>query len=240
MGGTVTIVIKESEEKIHKMARWTNSFPHFIKHPKFFTKDLGHLQDYLRPWQGMMDDYQQNKDTGKFVHNMTDLYAPQSGLIAPTEYGIIYIDWVANKIISCQGYSGVSNLHMISVVMAHDQLKYNLDWQEELNAYQELHRLGRVKVDPESNGGKISKEVLKLNLSTDFVGDVVKLQQKQKNHFALGGVCFNLAMRPFEVFDFMDTKANFKKAKKLINELTPLSPEENKVWAQYFKDRYED
>jgi hypothetical protein len=243
MGGTVTIIVKENEQTIHKMARWTNSFPQFIKNPKFFTKDPEHLKDYLKPWQDMMTDYEANKATGQFSHNMTDVYAPQSGLIAPTEYGIIYIDYVAHKIISCQGYSSISNLHMISILMAHDQLRHNLDWQADLDAYQELHRQGRLKIDPKTSRFKnkaLAKEVLKLDTSTDLVGDVLKLKAQHKDIFELGVITFKLATRPFEVFDFMDSKANFLKAKKMINELTPLNQAEKQIWAQYLKDRYDE
>jgi hypothetical protein len=39
MGGTIGVIIREEDGKVHKMARWTNNLPYFTRNMKFINKD---------------------------------------------------------------------------------------------------------------------------------------------------------------------------------------------------------
>jgi hypothetical protein len=111
MGGSITVIIREEDGKIHKMCRWTNSLPYFTKDLNFINKDKKHLKDYLKVFYSMENDYKRvQKKGGNYRFQMTDCYIPYSGYIAPIEYGLVLIDYQTEQIISCQGYSSLNTI----------------------------------------------------------------------------------------------------------------------------------
>lgn len=110
MGGNIGFIIKKEDGEQIGMSRWTNIIPHFFKDPNLYlgnTKEW--FADFAKEWLKMKEDYEKNKDTGKFALNMTPVYFPHETK-SPDEYGIIAVDFQNKKIYSSQDYSGVGNL----------------------------------------------------------------------------------------------------------------------------------
>lgn len=104
MGGSIAVTIREVNGAEHRMCRWTNATPNFVKSFKTWKHDSRHIEDYVRTWREMREDWETHRDTGKFVHPMTEVYA-QHPYLAPCEYGLLIVDHQSNSILSCQGYT---------------------------------------------------------------------------------------------------------------------------------------
>jgi Lhr-like helicase len=111
MGGTISITLRTVDGKEYRMQRRINTFPSFLNNLKFINEDPTHIQDYLKAWLDMKEDY----ESGKLQLNMTSMYFPSCGLI-PDEYGIIVIDMQKKEIIDCfQRYSTIGELFVCSM-----------------------------------------------------------------------------------------------------------------------------
>lgn len=89
MGGLVKTVIKTQNGELLSAVINTDGISTLMWHRAFRAKDVEAIQPVL-----------------KFL-DKDDL----DGSFAPYEYGIIYVDWQADKIISCQGYTNLLNAY---------------------------------------------------------------------------------------------------------------------------------
>lgn len=48
MGGTIRVILREEDGKLHNMLRWTNSFPAFFKSTKFIFLYIYRKQEYMK------------------------------------------------------------------------------------------------------------------------------------------------------------------------------------------------
>jgi len=110
MGGCVGVTIRKADGTEVRMCRWTNGLPDFITNVAFVEQDEAHLDSYLQTWADFQADYAANKDTGKYAHNMSDIYAPYP-FLAPIEYGLVLIDYQTKQVLSKQGYTAVGHFH---------------------------------------------------------------------------------------------------------------------------------
>lgn len=90
MGGCITVVCRMPDGTTHSLLRHTGQLPYRIHDPRFFKKDESWLQEYIdeKPYLYEKED---------------DFFQPA----APTEYGIVVIDWKNNKIISANHYFNI-------------------------------------------------------------------------------------------------------------------------------------
>ncbi|GAG29822.1 unnamed protein product, partial [marine sediment metagenome] len=114
MGGTTSVTLRKPDGEEFRMTRWTNSMPWGICNPRMFNKDESHMDDYLKQWLDMKEDYEKNVKTGKFELEMTDCYFPSEGL-APCGYGLTVVDHVNNIILDMQGYTSFHTMNVASV-----------------------------------------------------------------------------------------------------------------------------
>lgn len=109
-GGNVGVIIKKTNGEQVGMNRWTNIMPHFFKDINLYLGNTEQwYKDFSEQWLIMQEDYEKNKDTGNFQHNMTSVYFPHDCL-SPEEYGIIAVDFKNKKIYSSQDYCNIGNL----------------------------------------------------------------------------------------------------------------------------------
>lgn len=240
MGGVVTVIIK-NKEKIHKMARWTNSLPFFVKHQNFFSKDQNHLESYLNEWNKMQEDFEENKDTKKFKYPMTDLYIPQSGFIAPTEYGIVFIDYDKNLLLSCQGYTDLSTYHLTSALLTYQQSQRgDKDWQEEFEAFLKLKsRFKEFYAYDKDGNKKLSKYNYLIN-SKNLKQDFAILDKQKNNSPEFFSTMIKLDLSPFTFKIFQDNQEGFLEIYQEIKNLLTLTSQEERLWQEYLKNRFED
>ena len=103
MGGTISVTIIEQNGDMHKMQRWTNNVPAFIKNVKFITKDSDYVKAYLDRWLPLKSDWEKNGPDGPFEYEGTTDFFPSTGM-TPDEYGILVIDFQKDKIYAIQDY----------------------------------------------------------------------------------------------------------------------------------------
>lgn len=240
MGGVVTVIIK-NKEKIHKMARWTNSLPFFVKHQDFFSKNEKHLKNYLKEWETMQADFDKNQTTKNFKFPMTDLYIPQSGVIAPTEYGIVFIDYDKNLLLSCQGYTDLSTYHLTSALLTYQQAKRgDKDWQEEFKSFLALQSRFKEFYAYDKNGKKKLSKYNYLINSKNLKEDFAILDKQNPNSPEFFSTMIKLDLDPFTFKIFNDEKEGFLEIYQEIKTLVNLTSKEEKLWQEYLKDRFEE
>lgn len=236
MGGTVSVIIREEDGKVHKMARWTNSLPYFIKNMKFINKDKEYLNNYLKAFYDMKSDYEKNKESGNFQFNMTDVYIPDSGYISPIEYGIVVIDYQTSKIVHCQGYSSLDLLFMSEVD------KIYRETEDDRICIQEIIDNKRIKslrgfYDKEAGLHEFPVEYKTINGQMEVV-----LSGGLKKDDVLYPHGYTLDISPWEVIRFEDNnKIEFLKTKEKIKELGfEITEEDEKNWEEFINYRFKE
>ena len=91
MGGTISVIIKKDDKNIFKMKRWTNSFPSLFKNVNFLNKSETHINNYLKRWNEMNEDYEANKSSGKFEYPMTPVYIDGKNLMLLLNMGLFLL-----------------------------------------------------------------------------------------------------------------------------------------------------
>jgi len=125
MGGSIAVTARRANGETVRMCRWTNSLPYFFQDARWLDGDETHLDEYLKQWYVMRDDYERNNPGPKpddddaadawrkwsdaFEHNMTSVYAPYP-FLAPHGYGLVVIDYQTQTVLSMQGYSALTEV----------------------------------------------------------------------------------------------------------------------------------
>lgn len=224
MGGTVAVTVRLESGEEHRMHRWTNSMPWFFNSVKFFQKDSSHIAEYMKQWEEMRDDWNTNRKSKKFKHNMTECYAPYPATLAPCSYGIVVFDFMKNAVVSCQGYTSFTNSHISSRWFDNDAC----------NAQVELFKAGRVKkIHALGENGEFE---LPIPASVKEFEDEFFTEKKVNSKHRMTWLEYDT--KPFVIHDFEDHNDGFMQAKEAIVDLGfALTLQDEKDWNQFFKDR---
>lgn len=247
MGGTIRVILREENGTIHKMFRWTNSFPWFVNHMGLVNKDPKHLKAYMRAYVEMKIDYLKNKDKPdvegeeKFENFMTSAYFPEADWIAPAGYGLLVIDYMKDKILSCQGYSHVGNVDMGKLRMALDDSEENrfirsgMIQDDEIESYKTMLEEGRIaehvmwdlKEEGFVSHNRTKEEILGFT-SINFYED------KSEEARELKWSHFKLDLNPWEVFNYDESVEGYAEFKEKMVELGfEFTEEDEKLWNEY-------
>lgn len=104
MGGSIRVIVREENGKVHKMTRWTNQLPYIVKNPKFYKSDKEWLDQYIEGAKN--SDYNQGEQ-----------------YLAPEDYGIVVLDYMKKKILSSQCYCGFLEFNDSALSMDKDRLE---------------------------------------------------------------------------------------------------------------------
>ena len=243
MGGTTSVTLRKPNGKEFRMTRWTNSMPWGICNPRMFNADEAHMNDYLKQWLDMKADYESNKDSGNFEHNMTDCYFPGEGL-APCGYGLTVVDHVNNVILDSQGYTSFHNMNVAGVSLDINKVgegKYecNMDDSSFL-CFKEFLEEGRITgvevINPEGNGLVTiplpSNDISKL---VDIIGNYDNPMKNKWFNFALDISPFTI--ETFEECNSLETARMYARVLELGFEL---SDEEKEVWHALVREQKEE
>jgi hypothetical protein len=96
MGGTLSIVIREKNDTVHKIDGWTNSSPYFINCYDFFKNPETNLQEFL------------------INHTKKDF----KGFNAPYGYGLLLIDYKTKTLLNLQGYTSYGKINLVEISLA--------------------------------------------------------------------------------------------------------------------------
>ena len=123
MGGSLAVTICDPEGKWHKMDRWTNATSWTFTDGLFINGDMEVINEYLATWYEMcqeFDDYA-NGVEGADEPGMSSVYCdPESAsrdVIAPSEYGLVYIDFPNKRFWSMQGYTAYDSVSVTKMLL---------------------------------------------------------------------------------------------------------------------------
>lgn len=235
MGGSVGVTIRSPEGEVYRMCRWTNALPWFIVNLKLCQKDPQHLQDYLSEWKKMRQDWLDNRGRLKdgscwmeirnalgdnrsdwpFEYHMTTSYAPEP-YCAPTGYGLVFVDMMANQIIHSQGYTNFSRIAGI-----HFQMEGRESDDDRLSNLLSAGRFPEYFIN-----GEDTPRALK----TREWGDVLELIDQDDSWYQ-----FAVDLSPFEVTRYEESDIeDHQKMKKHVESLITLTDDDEKAWAAWF------
>lgn len=242
MGGTIRVIVRENEDKVHNMYRWTNTFPDFVNSPKLYNEDKDHLSKYMESWLDMKEDYDKNCDSGDYEFYMTPSYFPNDNNISPSGYGILIIDYVTKKIISCQGYAKVGNLSGIKFAGLFSEkarnlgIRSNTATEEEQADAKQMFDEGRLEIfeywDDEiiCDNGKVGNWVQK-----KMTPDEVSKFLEKNDCYEITGI---INPEPWEIFSFWDDAEGLINTKKeIIKAGFNLTEEDEKIWEEEIKEQ---
>jgi hypothetical protein len=105
MGGNIAWTVRFSTGQEYRTQRWTNVTPWIGRNLDFYAEDPSAVVEVMGSWLDMKRDWEKNKDTGLYEHNMTSVYAPYPFGLRPSEYGIIVHDFKNKSIVDCNSYT---------------------------------------------------------------------------------------------------------------------------------------
>jgi len=235
MGGTVAVTLREPDGTEHRMNRWTNTLPWFIKNIRFIRKEKSHIEAYLDQWNLMKADWEKHKDDKKFEYPMTDCYSPYPTSLAPEGYGLVVIDMKNDVILSSQGYTTFTHLGVAAIVNS-----IGVDWEDKTESdyfrAKEFFNENRAKYI-EAKKVKNEYELIETEISGDGFSELVKnyLKNPTKNKiFPTGQI--KLDMSPFEIKEFDKCGDMLLDIKRLK---FGLSEEEWRMWQEWIKEEDE-
>lgn len=139
MGGAVAVTVRDWDDEIHRMTRWTNRLPYWFGAPHFFQGDREHLAKYLSQKGKVYDE-------------------GENATLSPDGYGLVVVDCKNKKILSCQGYTDMRKISLMSVMLENSGMRMT-DPNEDPRcsataAVREWIRLGQAEFIDRSPDGK--------------------------------------------------------------------------------------
>lgn len=126
MGGTVFVGIRRGDGTEHLYERWTNNMPWYFADAEFINDGSG-VDEFIR--------------YGDELHASGEsIYTKRHHAVTYSEYGVILIDHVTKKILSCQGYAKPGQMS----VYWHDG-RCSTAPAEDAELITKLHKAGRFK-----------------------------------------------------------------------------------------------
>lgn len=253
MGGALAITLREPDGTEHRMIRWTNSLPWFVKNMRFVNKEQAHINNYMKQYNDMQNDWEKHKDDKKFKFPMTEVYTPYPGGLAPAGYGLVVIDMANNVILTMQNYCQFYELHGAEINLDLYNREDGLGNSEE-DAYQrakEFMEAGKgipVYIGQKKKRGQKKPEYTQIECPDisfdDFIKDIrderkIAPWKNKRRAWAI-----KLDLSPFEIKEFNgeDVIQEIKRLKQEIVKLGfKLSKDEEKDWDEYIAeiDEYE-
>ena len=241
MGGTTSVTLRKPSGEEFRMTRWTNSMPWGICNPRMFNADEAHMDEYLAQWLDMKRDYEANKDSGNFEHNMTECYFPGAGL-APCGYGLTVVDHVTHTIFDMQGYTSFHNMNVAGVGLdirnvGEGKYECNMDDSNFL-CFKEFLEEGRVTGIEAINEDNTGLELIPL--PTNNLSELVHILGDYDNKTKRSWFNFALDINPFTIKTFEESSIGAASMFACLEEAGfEFSDEERKEWADWIKERKE-
>ena len=241
MGGTTSVTLRKPDGEEFRMTRWTNSMPWGICNPRMFNANEQHMNDYLKSWLEMKEDYEANKDTGNFEHNMTDCYFPSEGL-APCGYGLTVVDHVTNTIFDMQGYTSFHNMNVAGVSLDINKVgegKYECNMEDSnFLCFKEFLEDGRITGIEAINKTNDGLELIPL--PTNELSELVNILGDYDNKTKRSWFNFGLDISPFTIKTFEESSIGAASMFACLEEAGfEFSALEMKTWNDWIVERKE-
>lgn len=250
MGGNVGIIIKKENGEQIAMDRWTNIMPSFFSQVSLYRGDTAQwYAEFSQQWEEMRQDYEKNKETKKYEHNMTDVYFPHD-TNSPTEYGLIAVDFANKKIYSSQGYCSVAKVSAMRLVSNMYGDEEDIEEREEFLNFKALYDAGFIK-KMEMYIDKLETIDLKDWSWNDLKTTLLEMQDsKNKNNFSVEQM-FDVSREdklfrtnfPIESQWKISSRRDDKQClldmkEEMENDGFVFTQEDNAAWAKYLQYTY--
>ena len=233
MGGNLAVTIRTPDGKWHKMDRWTNPTPTLFTDGRFLAGDEKMIGDYLNTWYEMCAAY----DDGTYEEHspMASVYCnydyASRDAMAPSEYGLVYIDFVDKKFWHMQGYSDygtVSNIELTRSWRQHDA--ETLDWINSL--------LPRIKSWTKREWNKKTKQIRFTTTPVSF-NKAEELIEHASSFEIMDSIDYDLDMSGWDYKSFVDDAAGKKEFLQLLRDAgIEFDSREESLWDSF--RNYED
>jgi hypothetical protein len=223
MGGSVAETIRKKDGTLIKMARKTG-----IYNTMFFSKEFNSndedlaINNHCKAFFEMKEDYENG--TNKFL--MSSVYGHYSSL-APTDYGLVVIDFERKKIHSMQGYDTPGYEHAVrfSEIYVNDkgtEQDYNFLVENNLLNFYSF-RNGELLGDVEKLfGSKITLKKLRKELNKNYSRDINMAKMKPKK------------LEEFEIIVYNETpEGTIDFFKNLVNDGFVFTDEDLNNWKEH-------
>jgi len=244
MGGSVAVTLREPDGTDHRMCRWTNCLPYYVRNLKIVQKDPDHINNFLRQWERMREDYLLHKDDEQYEFPMTPAYAHYT-LLAPYGYGLVVIDMQKERILDCQGYCSFDSEHGVHLANDnsffpkydrgdHDRLdafKYE-DEDEENVCYRWAQFFNEGRITKTTKWDKEKRKIVE-------VENFTSLTQAADND--VSEYEFHYDYSPFTITKFPEAPDGLEEMKRVIVEELGfvLSEEEEEQWEEEIRSMEE-
>ena len=247
MGGNMGVTLRFEDGSIEAMSRCTNPLPRFINSYGFITSNKQHLDDYMKTWYEMKDDYDRNKSTGKFEQPMTPVYAWNREKI-PDEYGIVVIDYQTKTVLHSQGYTDFGQTYFGNFnhvdeediaalkLLVDNKMVSSVLWTYDNNE-KDLAGYYVARKNAIDNAKPFEGTVEEFIAATSW--DAKRNASLSSTILADGTIIFN--MTPWTVTRYDESKEGLLQLKEKMSELGFIfTDSENNQWDEYIKNRFED
>lgn len=103
MGGQIGLTIREADGTEHRMERWTNILPPNVRTNEFYEGEYV-WKEIVQHWY---DEVAKGEDGETLI---TSWGMKDFSYLAPSEYGIVVIDYKTMTLVSCQSYMNFTSL----------------------------------------------------------------------------------------------------------------------------------
>jgi len=242
MGGTITSVIRHKDGTTIPMQRWTNSVPWFYQSSRLFTDTDEHISDYMSQWYSMKTDHEKNNKSGQFEFPMTPVYFPSTGFV-PDEYGFIVLDLMKSQIISCNHYTNIRTIDMVSLLMSATGARMGEDENDnEFDDFVKLCQQGRItqylKWNREDKKFDV-KDITFYDVGENKIAlgahGIIPLTReyfsKSMNDLMESNIRFIVDYSPMTIYDYEHDLNGITKAFEHVKRDFELSPAELDAWS---------
>lgn len=105
MGGVVALTLRMRDGTEHRMERWTNILPGYIRTIPFYEGDESVWEEAIEHWYTELAKGQK----GETIITSWKMY--DHPYLVPSEYGILVIDYVTMTVVDAQDYLGITTIN---------------------------------------------------------------------------------------------------------------------------------
>lgn len=204
MGGSLAVTIRDPNGKWHKMERWTNPTHWVFTDQAFVDGDMTFIQQYL-------DAEPEGQDR----------------LLAPSEYGIVYIDFIKKRFWSMNDYTSYNS---ISAIKIHRDGRETMGPMTDIDrAYYEslLPRIVGARSWDEATQSKITEPMTFATLD-ELVADASATWDDLCRDYVL-----DWAGAGWDQQEMSCAEPNFERFRAMVEEDHELTPEELERWSSF-------
>jgi len=223
MGGVIGFTLRIADGTEYRMSRWTNWSPWAIDNIGMVHKSPQHVEAVLHEWIKQKDWPDDKKN-----------WSYHEPFLAPSQYGLVVVDFLNNKILDCNGYHAFGKMGRCGLSLdfkiedcgdsddttvfseeGTDAYRFYQFFKEKRIKHYQMWQNGKKHVHPTDFNSLTPKELAKF---------ITKYDPESDGFFILD-------MSPFEVTRFQESPEGWKLFRQAVLDLGfKLTDEEEEIW----------